>query len=137
MLRQREDVDHADVDARRHDQPIGSVTPVNAQRRQHAAERNHGKDRQGGGQDHDRRQDEQELVDVGRRVFFLEDELQTVGQRLQQSQRPDAVRPQPVLHPGGDPALEQHQIGRRGHQPPIKIAILTSGTIRPAASRGE
>ena len=85
-------------------------------RRQHAAEGNDGKNRQGGGQDHDRRQDEQKLVDVGRRVLFLEDELQTVGQRLQQSQRPDAVGPQPILHPSGDPALEQHQIGRRRHQ---------------------
>ena len=27
------------------------------------------------------------------------------------------VRPQPILHPGRDPALQEHQIGRGGHQP--------------------
>ena len=52
------------------------------------------------------------LIDVRRRVVFLEDEFQAVGQRLAQAEHADlrernadAIRPSAILHPGGDPAL--------------------------------
>ena len=64
------------------------------------------------------------LVDVAGRELGLEEELHAVGQRLAQAEQADLrqrnahpVRPQPVLHPGRDPALDQHQVGRGRHQP--------------------
>ena len=136
MLRQGEDVDHAHVDARGDDQldrararPAmssgGSTLPngITAKMASAAARIESG------------RQDVQRLVDVGRRVLFLEDELQAVGQRLAEAEQldlrqrnADAIGPEAVLHPGGDPALEQHEVGRRGHQAADQdSAILTRG----------
>ena len=65
---------------------IGCVDAQGGDRRQHAAKRNHGKDRQRRGHDHHRGEDEQPPIDVGRRVLFLEDHLQAVGQRLTEAQ---------------------------------------------------
>ena len=43
----------------------------------------------------------------------LRKNFSAVGDRLQQAERPDAVGPDAVLHPGGDLALEQDQVGAR------------------------
>lgn len=59
---------------------------------------------------------------LGREVF-LEDDLQAVGQRLSEAKEADlrerdtdAVGALAILHPGGHPALDEHEIGRRRHQ---------------------
>ena len=44
----------------------------------------------------DRREHEQRLIDVAGRVFFLEDELQAVGQRLAQAEQLDFVSGMPT-----------------------------------------
>ena len=57
---------------------------------------------------------------------FLEQELEPVGQRLQQPERPDAVRPDAVLHPGRDLPLGQHQVHarRRGCRPATTTIVI-------------
>ena len=122
--RQGENVDHADIDARRDQQRNRILHAGNAQRRQHAAEGNRGEDRHRRGHDHDRRQAKQRFVDVAGGVFLFEDEFQPVGQRLAEAEHfdvrqrnADAVGPAAILHPGRHPALEQHQIRGRRHQP--------------------
>src|SRR5207253_8279655 len=46
----------------------------------------------------------------------LEEEFQPVGRRLQQSPRPDAVRPRPLLHARLNLPLEQREVGKAGQQ---------------------
>ena len=70
------------------------------QRRRHARrpERHHG-ERQHRGADRDGRGEQEEhLVDVAGDDVFLEQELEPVGDRLQQPARPDAVGADAVLH---------------------------------------
>ncbi len=68
----------------------------------------------------------------GRRVLFLEDDLQAVGDRLPQAEQADLrqrnahpIRPAPVLHPGGHSPFEQHEVGRRRAGRRSAPAILT------------
>ena len=51
------------------------------------------------------------LIGVARNEVFLGDQLDRVGDRLQQAQRPDPVGPDPVLEPGGHLALEPDHVG--------------------------
>ena len=123
---QGEDVDDADVQARRHEQRDRLPhAPTGRQDlgRQDAAEGNHGEDGDGGDEHHHGGEEVEGLVDVRRRELRLEKELHPVGQRLPQAEQADlgqgdshAIRPDAVLHPGGQPSLDQHQIGRRSHQ---------------------
>ena len=61
-------------------------------------ERNHRPRGQRGRQRHDRRDQEQALARAGRDDDFLEQQLHPVGDRLQQAERPDAVRADAHLH---------------------------------------
>ena len=117
---------------------IGSVMPQRCRedtvRQEHAAEGNHGEDRDRRDENRHRGDEVQALVDVAGRELGLEEELHAVGQRLAQAEQADLrqrdahpVRPQPVLHPGGDPALDQHQVGRRRHQPADHQGDLDQG----------
>ena len=61
-------------------------------------------------------------VDMGRRVFFFEDHLQAVSQRLPQTEEADfgqrhtnSVRTAPILNPRGDSSFKQHEVGRGSH----------------------
>ncbi len=50
---------------------------------------------------------------------FLDDELGDVGQRLEPAVgKADLVRPDAVLHPGGDLALQPRHVGDDGHRDP-------------------
>ena len=104
----------------------GAVTPHEAGKglgRDRAAERD---DREGGDrgdENRNRGHDEQRPIDPAGRKLLLEEEFHAVGDRLPQAEHadlrqrnPHAVRPKPILHPGGDPALDQHQIRRGSHQ---------------------
>ncbi len=120
---------------------MGSVTPGTPRRRQHAAERHH-REGQRRGQNRDRGQDEQELVDVAGVTSSLIMNFTAVGQRLAQPEQADlrqrnahAIRAQTVLHPGRHPAAP----AAPGRRPPSSSrrgtsAIFTSGTISTAAS---
>ena len=120
-------------------------SPVQAEggdRRQRAAEGDRGEDRQRRGEDHQRRGRVEHLVDVPRREVFLEDDLQAVGERLAEPEEPhlrerdaDAVGALAVLHPGGHPALDEHEVGRRRHQAADEQADLHEGDDR--GERGE
>ena len=58
------------------------------------------------------------LFDVRRDHLFLEQELQPVGERLQQAERPDAVGPDAVLHPRRELALQQDEVRARRQDGP-------------------
>src|ERR1039457_3847684 len=53
-----------------------------------------------------------------RQYVFLEHKLQSIGQRLQQTHRPDAVRTDAVLHPRAYLALRQHRVRHNGQHHP-------------------
>ena len=66
-----------------------------------------------------------------RREVFLEDDLQAVGERLPEAEETDlrernadAVGALAVLHPGGHPSLDEHEIRGRRHQAADKEADL-------------
>ena len=64
----------------------------------------------------DRRQHEDHLVGGLRDDVLLQRQLDAVGEALQQALRPDPVRPDPVLHPGDDPALPPDREQRHHHE---------------------
>ena len=122
-----EDEDHAHVDARR-DHQVDRLLDAPACRkdavRQDAAEGDHGEDRDRRDENRHGGEEVQALIDVGGRVFGLEEKLHAVGQRLAQAEQADLgqrnadpVRAPAVLDPGGDPPLAQHQVGGSRHQP--------------------
>ena len=80
------------------------------------AERNHRNRKQRHGDGEKRRQQVEELVDVRRNQVFFGDQLDDVGQRLQQPVRADARRAQAHLDVGDHFALHPLQIGQRGQQ---------------------
>ena len=89
---QGEDVDHAHVDAaaRRPGRSAADAPAMPRLGRQHAAEGNHGEDRQR--RDENRRSGpamNRTLSTWAGRVFRLEDELHAVGQRLAQAEQAD------------------------------------------------
>src|SRR5204863_8206492 len=62
--------------------------------------------------DHDRGGDgEEDFVDVGGAIVFLEDEFQSIGERLEKAHGPDAIGAKAILHPAGDLAFQQDQVG--------------------------
>ena len=75
------------------------------------AERHHGERQQRRAERDDRGHDEENLVDVAGDDVLLEEHLAAVGDRLEQAERADAVRPEAVLHPRRDPPFEQDQVG--------------------------
>src|SRR5690606_8939827 len=78
-------------------------------RGQRGSERNDRKrDRGRHDRDH-RRENEEYLVRLLRQCLFLQDVLQPVGDRLQQTGRAHTVGTEPVLDPGGDLPLEERQ----------------------------
>src|SRR5207244_10922573 len=62
------------------------------------------------------RQKEQIAVRSCRNDDLLEDELEDVGERLQQPERPHAIGPDTDLHPADDLALRERQIRNREDQ---------------------
>ena len=64
----------------------------------------------------ERREQIEEFVDVGREHAFLGDQLDDVGQRLQQAMRTDARRAHAHLHVRDHLALHPLQIGERRHE---------------------
>ena len=137
-----EDVDHSHVHQRCGDQMyrfrLVHDAPFDQQiaqaLRQNAAEGDHRKDRQGGHQDGYGSQEIEELVDVAGRELFLEDELRAVGDRLAEAEDADLgqgdahpIRPPPVLDPGRDPPLDQHQVGGGAHQAADQQADFQQG----------
>ena len=129
--REREHPQHADVEARGHEERHRIGEAGDAQRREHAPERDRREDRQGGGEDHQRCRVVEDAVDAARREVLLEDDLEAVGQRLPEAEEPDLrewdpdpVRPAAILHPGGNPPLQKDEVGRRGHQPADEQADL-------------
>ena len=82
--RHREDVEQAGVDVRQHPR---------------VGERNHRPRRERGSKRQHRRDKEQRAARTGRDDDLLEQHLQHVGERLQQSERADAIGPDAHLHP--------------------------------------
>ena len=80
------------------------------------AERNHRNRNQRHGDGEERREQVEELVDVGRHQVFLGDQLDHVGQRLQQPVRADARGPDAHLDVRDDLAFHPLQIRQRGQQ---------------------
>ncbi len=56
------------------------------------------------------------LLDVGRRQIFLQQKLDSVGERLQQSEWTDARGSPAILHAAHDLALQPHGVGDDGEQ---------------------
>jgi hypothetical protein len=75
------------------------------------AERDHRPRRQRRHDGHDRRDQEQPAARCARLNDFLEQQLQHVGDRLQQTGGTDAVRPETHVHPADQLALPQRQVG--------------------------
>ena len=62
------------------------------------------------------RQQVEERVDVRRDEAFLREQLDDVGERLQQPMRPDAIRAEAKLDVREHLALDPLQIRQRGHE---------------------
>ena len=92
---------------------IDGLRPRVRRRRRGAAERHDGEGQQGGRHRDGRGDEVEQLVHLGGDDLFLEDELESVGDGLEQAPGADAVGADAVLRPGGDLALQQHQIGAR------------------------
>ena len=71
-----------------------------------------------------RRQDVEGLRDVARDHVLLQDHLGAVGQRLEQPEGTDPVRPEPVLREGRDLPLDEDQVGDRALRDPHHQADL-------------
>ncbi len=65
------------------------------------------------GERDDRRDDEERALGGKGKQVFLEEELDAVGERLQQAEGADARGSPAVLHAAEDLALEQHGVGDR------------------------
>ena len=109
----RKDHQHADVDI---GDPETHRLVQQAEERRLGAPRHGGKRRKGGGHREDRRQREEPLVGALRPQLLLHQQLQDVGERLQQAVRPDQVRAVALLHEAHDLALGEHQQRRRVDQ---------------------
>ncbi len=89
---------------------------IQAANRDRVAKRDHRNRSQGKDQCHHRRRQKQRLVDVRRREVFLEQELQPVGRRLQQSKRPDPRGSPPILDMAHHFAFQPDRVRDRGEQ---------------------
>ena len=76
----------------------------------HAGEGHHGEPDHRGKHDQSGGHREQGLVDPERGVVLLEEELQTVGDRLQESLGTHAIRPDAILHPRTQFPLEHDRV---------------------------
>ena len=103
--------DHA-VDAHRRDRHHVEQAGVHVGEHHAGAERDHRPRRHRRHQHHHRAEQEQELVRAGRDDHFLEHQLEDVGERLQQPERPDPVRADAHLHVADHLALGEAS-GRR------------------------
>ncbi len=99
--RRREDVEQPDIDVRQHHARI---------------ERDHRPGDQRDREGDDRREQEQPLVRGGRNDRFLKEDLQTVGERLEQAERPDDVGTAPQRHRRPDLAIDIDDHRHRQHQ---------------------
>ena len=84
-----------------------------------AVRRAEGNDRDGdeGADERDHRGgDEEGLLSGDGQEVFLEEELDAIGERLQQTERTDAARSPAVLHAAEDLTLEQHGVGDGGER---------------------
>ena len=77
------------------------------------AEGNDGDGDERAGEGDDGREDEERALDGEGHQVFLEEELDAVGERLQQAEGADAGGAPAVLHAAEDLALEQHRVGDR------------------------
>ena len=105
-----EDDEQADVD-------VGDLEEVDALVR--VVTRAEGHDGDGderAGERDDGRDDEERALDGERHQVFLEEELDAVGERLQQAEGADARGSPAVLHAAEDFALEQHGVGDGGER---------------------
>ena len=105
-----EDDQQADIDDRR------SGTYRRRGRLDVGAEGDYGDRDQRAGERDDRSQNIERPVDDGGHEVFLEEELQAVGQRLQQAEGTDAAWSAAVLDAANDLALEQDGVGDAGEQ---------------------
>ena len=80
----------------------------------HAAERDHAERRERGERGDHRRREVEEVDSAGRRAL-LADELDEVGDRLEEPERPGAVRPVAELHAAEELALEPGRVGEGDH----------------------
>src|ERR1700682_2232019 len=113
------------------------------------AHRNHRDRSQSAHDGDDRRRDIQRLVDVRRREVFLEQELDPISQRLQQTERAHSGGSPPVLHVADNFALQpdgvshcrqqheecQHSLDERNDDEGGDIQPLFPGSRRPAGGR--
>src|SRR5262245_45326405 len=79
-------------------------------------ERDDGVTEQRSNYDYRRGDDEDRFVGEWRDPILLGENLDHIGQNLQQSERADAVRPIPVLPQGQQPSLQPDQAGADGHR---------------------
>ena len=107
--------DHA-VDLDRGDRHQEQQAGVDVGQRDVGAERNHRPGGQRRHDGHDRAEEEQALVGRRREDDFLEQQLDRVGDRLQQAERADAVGAGADLRPADRLALPQRQVGDAAHQ---------------------
>ena len=77
------------------------------------AEGDDGDGDQRAGERDDRREDEERALDGERHQVFLEEELDAIGERLQQAEGADAGGSPAVLDAAEHLALEQHRVGDR------------------------
>src|SRR5262249_11082443 len=112
------------------------------------AERDHGERGEGGAGRDDGREDVRNVVGGLREEALLADELQEVGDRLQKTERPGAVRPVAVLEASEELPLEPRRVRECGHHevdedrrlderdPPDLSHLLTSTEVcrSPACS---
>ena len=94
--------------------------------RHHSAHRNDREDEQGGQESQVRRQLEHETVCLIGQQVLLEEQLDAVGQRLEDAVGAGAVRSDPVLHVGDDLALEPDGQHHRDEEHPERDEDLDS-----------
>ncbi len=68
------------------------------------------------GQGDDGRQDVERTIHTGGHQILFKEELGSVGQRLQQAERPNPIGSPPVLDAADEFALEQHRVGHGGEK---------------------
>ena len=135
--RKGEDPEHTHIEARSHQKGHRVGQAFDAQRRQHAAEGDRRKNCQRRCEQHQRGRVVEHLVNVAGGEVFLEDDLQAVSQRLAEAEEPDLgqrnanpIGSPSVLHPGGDPPLDQDEVGSGRHQPADQQADFDQGGNR-------
>jgi hypothetical protein len=116
--------------------------------RQRGRERNHRLREHGGRERQHRREEEQHALGLSRHGLFLHDVLDSVRQRLKETERPDAVGAQPVLmecalpplppddqhHPDLDDGEDDKDLDRAEQQKPLELrghAPTPAGALPP------